>query len=807
VYYHKGRICAVLFYDDDKYVQRDYIHSYFNTLFGIQNKPLVDVSSTTNPDSTLLLDSYPNAAFAVSSSRRLNSAYTGPALRVRRSSDSAELNIGFNSLGLLNEAALTVFCNGADGFVTTWYDQSGEGNNATQATTSAQPKIYDAATGLITRNDLPSIATLAGQGWTFTAIPLNDLSVFIVGNTPANAAMLYGNSIQTRLFFTGINLDIIYAGITNGAYSQPSADTFNSHLRTLLREDGVSESVYYDGSQLTQLVQGGSGQINVNSTMPVRAGDPSRVFQEIIIYPSDQSANREGIESNINDHYGIYADGLIDNYPGTAAAYSLRLLSDDYTGEAIRVRRSTDSAELNIGFIGGELDTQTLNTFCSGADGFVSVWYDQSGNANDATQATTSAQPKIYDAATGVQLVNALPAMGDFVANQGMLFNSVIQATNQFVICVGYFQSNNILIGSNDYFVFARPGDVLIRANGISETYSTITNGAQTLLSYNRDGVANELKENGSSLGTSSSLTIQVSDYDGIGNYSRASASAFKAQEIIIYPSDQSANRADIEANTAAYYGITLTPPVAPTPDPVLTPTIASHTTISGAMATEAEVVTMDLPSDLEVGDVLLMVYSGGKDNSMPGFGAVGFNFPPESWNKPWETIYSQGNFSSAGITVLYRVVDGTETNFSEELYARTFTAGPMYYTISILRLTNVDIANNFVTIGTGINVSNNTTNIPSITTTKTNALAFAVAAYDGADFGVFEPNLPWVEYLELENVDGEENGTSLVIATQTMASVGATGDATIVVTSEGGDSAFDGMVGVQFAINSPDGE
>ena len=29
-------------------------------------------------------------------------------------------------------------------------------------------------------------------------------------------------------------------------------------------------------------------------------------FQEIIVYPSDQSANRIGIETNINDHYGIY---------------------------------------------------------------------------------------------------------------------------------------------------------------------------------------------------------------------------------------------------------------------------------------------------------------------------------------------------------------------------------------------------------------------------------------------------------------------------------------------------------------------
>jgi hypothetical protein len=29
-------------------------------------------------------------------------------------------------------------------------------------------------------------------------------------------------------------------------------------------------------------------------------------FAEFIIYPSDQSANRTAIETNINDHYNIY---------------------------------------------------------------------------------------------------------------------------------------------------------------------------------------------------------------------------------------------------------------------------------------------------------------------------------------------------------------------------------------------------------------------------------------------------------------------------------------------------------------------
>ena len=33
--------------------------------------------------------------------------------------------------------------------VTTWFDQSGSGNNATQGTSANRPKIYDGTTGVI----------------------------------------------------------------------------------------------------------------------------------------------------------------------------------------------------------------------------------------------------------------------------------------------------------------------------------------------------------------------------------------------------------------------------------------------------------------------------------------------------------------------------------------------------------------------------------------------------------------------------------------------------------------------------------
>ncbi len=54
---------------------------------------------------------------------------------------------------------------------------------------------------------------------------------------------------------------------------------------------------------------------------------------------------------------------LLDSYTDAAAAFSLRKLRATYSGNAIRVRRSNDNAEQDIGFVNNQLDTESLATF------------------------------------------------------------------------------------------------------------------------------------------------------------------------------------------------------------------------------------------------------------------------------------------------------------------------------------------------------------------------------------------------------------------------------------------------------------
>jgi hypothetical protein len=258
--------------------------------------------------------------------------------------------------------------------------------------------------------------------------------------------------------------------------------------------------------------------------------------------------------------------GLLDDYPGAAAAYSLRLLDSTYTGSAIRVRRASDNAEQDIGFDGnGDLDTTALATFCSGTDGFVKIWYCQSGNGNDAEQTTTGSQPKIYDSSTGVITQNGKPAASwdgsnDYLqttydnANNYTAFyvQTPVSGVAGQVIGRGDLGSRHVFgwNESNKAFIY-RGGSVAIEASGDASQYIgyllSQPSSSDCRVGYN------------GTTGTTSSLIGAELLYDMVIGAERSGAVLYgnsHIQEIIFYPSDQSSNRTGIETNINNYYSI-----------------------------------------------------------------------------------------------------------------------------------------------------------------------------------------------------------------------------------------------------------
>lgn len=76
----------------------------------------------------------------------------------------------------------------------------------------------------------------------------------------------------------------------------------------------------------------------------------------------------------------------------SAGAYSFKQLTSGYTGPVVKVRRSSDDEEQD--FTAAQVITD-LATFLDSTQGFVSVWYDQSGNSRDLLQATSADQPEV----------------------------------------------------------------------------------------------------------------------------------------------------------------------------------------------------------------------------------------------------------------------------------------------------------------------------------------------------------------------------------------------------------------------------
>ena len=83
---------------------------------------------------------------------------------------------------------------------------------------------------------------------------------------------------------------------------------------------------------------------------------------------------------------------ILGSISGAEGAFAFNALDPTYTSNVIRVRRSSDNAEQDIGLVSGTFDSASYDTFVGANTGYVVTWYDQSGTGNNATQATAAAQ-------------------------------------------------------------------------------------------------------------------------------------------------------------------------------------------------------------------------------------------------------------------------------------------------------------------------------------------------------------------------------------------------------------------------------
>lgn len=271
----------------------------------------------------------PNGWFFITYGLIANTNATTTALQLNLSTDGSTVNylgditkgIGVWGIQITQSSTLrpyrkTLAVAEGQGFITTWYDQSGNGNNATQLTPSSQAQIVINGNIIIDTTTLKPTTT-----WTADSYGL------INGVNPNTRYLSV--SVNTRLT---INDEILHLGTTNNPgtvngqqslrwrggdgliqsfrHNQSSHGliTTNGSYIIMSEKDSTNlKSVYING-----FVNSSGTEVPANGTFMNQFGRSSAVaattaqYQEFIYWDSEQSANRANIETLINNYYAIY---------------------------------------------------------------------------------------------------------------------------------------------------------------------------------------------------------------------------------------------------------------------------------------------------------------------------------------------------------------------------------------------------------------------------------------------------------------------------------------------------------------------
>ena len=236
-------------------------------------------------------------------------------------------------------SGIPAYDNTVDGFVEAWYDQSGNGNDLTQATASNQPTIVTSG-AINTRNSKPIIKFIQANSNVLTNantnlfptgsnIAVTMFNAMHIDASSGNRLGLFGqngggNNAQgsTYRFGSGTTRRVVVKFAPDSSTQvELNSSVLSNDVDVILTyqlaysSNTASLKVFNNGSILDTNTSGLADQSyspsHVSSGLVLGARTTSDNFSdseffEVIAYSSDQLANRPAIEANINNQYEIY---------------------------------------------------------------------------------------------------------------------------------------------------------------------------------------------------------------------------------------------------------------------------------------------------------------------------------------------------------------------------------------------------------------------------------------------------------------------------------------------------------------------
>jgi hypothetical protein len=261
-----------------------------------------------------LLDRFGDAAVAYSL-RRLSSRYTGPVVQVRRSSDNAEDTFTAEQVA---SGAMTAWVGaGNNGFVRTWFDQSGRGKHVEQGTSGNQPRIVNS--GVIDEmGGKPAVNILSDTFLVHSALAFSDgpISIFAVVSFTTNGAVIDASTnnvfsssegfrfdnftnnyrLGTRKVFTSVGRSPPVARVLRSGFGNASA-------RTIFENGGLMSTTAGNASpEFAGVTNHVIGRFSGLTTTGQMVG----LIQDLIVYNTDRQPDNLAIVEEINRHYGVF---------------------------------------------------------------------------------------------------------------------------------------------------------------------------------------------------------------------------------------------------------------------------------------------------------------------------------------------------------------------------------------------------------------------------------------------------------------------------------------------------------------------
>ena len=198
-----------------------------------------------------------------------------------------------------------------NGFVTTWYDQSTNGVNATQPTALYQPRIVNLGVLDVVNGKPAVLADGVDDNLTNTTLSLtNPTSIFTVVDK-------VGNSGNFGLFDSGFGLSGAFLLSGTGIYFYQNGPSFspqytNNNQSLLVAKTattGTNWELYGNNTNVTNGGQNIGTQIGTVINLFTRSAgnlQANMYMQEFIVWGNNQMTNRINIQNNMNSFYTIY---------------------------------------------------------------------------------------------------------------------------------------------------------------------------------------------------------------------------------------------------------------------------------------------------------------------------------------------------------------------------------------------------------------------------------------------------------------------------------------------------------------------